>query len=573
MSVNEALRVVRRRWRIIALCVLLGLLGAGVASYLAPRQYSSDVTLYVSLQGRADSSDAAYQASQIAKERVVSYAPLLQDERITQPVIDKLQLGVTSAQLAQRITVTVQPETVVLSAAVTDTSPQRAADIANALADEFVGLVSSLEQPFGPQPPPAAAGQPAPQPTKIGVQVIRPATAVNQPISPNIPFNIALGTALGLLVGLAAAFLRNARDTRIHSVERLREITGVPLLAEIPTERNARMYPLTLGAPPGSARVEAMRKLRTNLQFPHGGRPSRVVVVTSATVGEGKTTTACNLALALADAGARVLIIDLNLRRPDVHHYLQVEPGAGVANVLVGRIAAARATVRWVDGGVDVLPAGPIPANPSELVASRAMGALLDEVRHRYDFVILDTPALLPVTDAAAVAARADGTVLVVRYDRTAEEQVADAVGGLEAVGAPLLGVVLAGTPGTRLIQRDRSGSYPEPDAASVARRPPPAPPAQQPVQGPQPQPPMQSVPAPPTAPVPAATVAAAAAQRPQQTPQANGDAADGAENHNGSTGSNGSNGSSKSTAASADQPTEMLSGNGVERPSPTRRG
>ena len=161
MSVNEALRVIRRRWRIVALCVLLGLLGAGVASYLTPREYSSDVTLYVSLQGRADSSDAAYQASQIAKERVVSYAPLLQDERITQPVIDKLQLGVTSAQLAQRITVTVQPETVVLSAAVTDTSPQRAADIANALADEFVGLVSSLEQPFGRSPrPPRPANRP-----------------------------------------------------------------------------------------------------------------------------------------------------------------------------------------------------------------------------------------------------------------------------------------------------------------------------------------------------------------------------------------------------------------------------
>jgi succinoglycan biosynthesis transport protein ExoP len=574
VSVNEALRVVRRRWRIVALCVLLGLLGAGVASYLTPREYSSDVTLYVSLQGRADSSDAAYQASQIAKERVVSYAPLLQDERITQPVIDKLQLGVTAAQLAQRITVTVQPDTVVLSAAVTDTSPQRAADIANALADEFVGLVSSLEQPFGPQPAAAPAGQPAPQATKIGVQIIRPATAVNQPISPNIPFNIALGTALGLLVGLAAAFLRNARDTRIHSAERLRELTGAPLLAEIPTERNARMYPLTLGAPPGSARVEAMRKLRTNLQFPHGGRPSRVVVVTSATVGEGKTTTACNLALALADAGARVLIVDLNLRRPDVHHYLQVEPGAGVANVLVGRIAAARATVRWVDGGVDVLPAGPVPANPSELVASRAMGALLDEVRHRYDFVILDTPAILPVTDAAAVAARADGTVLVVRYDRTAEEQVADAVGGLEAVGAPLLGVVLTGTPGTRLIHRDRSGSYPEPDPASIARRPPSAPAAQQAGQLPPPAVAQQVVPAPPTAPV--------AQQRPQQPAQPQPATADGAEEsadgaaaaQNGKKGQNGQK-ATASTSASVDQPTEMLTGSGVERPaapSPTRR-
>ncbi len=174
---------------------LLGLAAAGVVTYLTPREYSSDVTLYVSLEGRADSSDAAYQASQIAKERVVSYAPLLQDERITQPVIDRLQLPMTAAQLARHITVTVQPDTVVLSAAVTDTSPDRAAAIANALAEEFVGLVQQLEQPFGPEtaapttaPAPAGARAttapaPAPSPApKIGAQIIRPATAVPVPV-------------------------------------------------------------------------------------------------------------------------------------------------------------------------------------------------------------------------------------------------------------------------------------------------------------------------------------------------------------------------------------------------------
>ena len=115
--------------------------------------------------------------------------------------------------------------------------------------------------------------------------------------------------------------------------------------------------------------------------------------------------------------------------------------------MLSGRIAVKNAVLRWVDGGLDVLPAGPVPFNPSELLASRATAALLDEVRQRYDYVIIDAPAVLPVTDAAAVAARADGVVLVVRYGRTSEEQVAAAVNGLEAVGAPLLGVALTGTP------------------------------------------------------------------------------------------------------------------------------
>jgi polysaccharide biosynthesis transport protein len=471
VSVNEALRIVRGRWRIVVLCLLLALAAAGVATYLTPREYSSDVTLYVALQGRADSSDAAYQASQIAKDRVTSYAPLITDERVTQPVVDQLQLGMTPAQLASHITVTSQPDTVVLSAAVTDTSPDRSAAIANAVAQQFVDLVGQLEQPFGPTPA-AAPGQPAPEPTKIGVTIIRPAVANPVPVSPNVPINLAVGAALGLLVGIAAAFVSNARDTRVRSAERLRALTGAPVLAEIPGDRDARLHPLTLGAASGSARVEAFRKLRTNLQFPEGGRPHRAVVVTSATVGEGKSTTACNLALALADSGCRVLLVDLNLRRPDVDRYLQMEPGAGAANVLAGRIAFHRAVMRWVEGGLDVLPAGPVPVNPSELLTSRAMGALLDEVRAKYDFVILDTPAILPVTDAAAVAARADGAVLVVRHGRTSEEEVAGAVSGLEAVGAKLLGVAVAGGPSPRRRLRRSTQSYPEPYSPSPQPRP-----------------------------------------------------------------------------------------------------
>ena len=471
MSVNEAVRVLRARWRIALLCLLLAVLGAGIVTSLMPRQYTSDVTLYVSLQGQAGGADAAYQASQLAKERVVSYAPLLRDERITQPVIDQLHLATTAPDLAKRITVTVQPDTVVLSAAVTETSPQAAAAIANALAQQFVGLVNDLEQPIGSASP-GAPGQPAPAPAKIGVQIIRPATAIAKPVSPNPVFNLALGATLGLLLGVGAAFLRNARDTTVRSPRRVEELTGAPVLSSVVSDRDSRRHPVTLGAHPGSLQVEAYRKLRTNLQFLEPGKPHRVIVVTSATVGEGKSTTACNLALALADAGNRVVLIDVNLRRPQVEQYLQINPTAGVVNVLAGRIPLRRAVGRWVEGGLDVLTAGPVPFNPSELLASRATAALLDEVRHHYDFVILDTPALLPVTDAATVAARADGVVLVVRYGRTVEEQVSAAVAALDAVKAPLLGVVLIGTPASRL-RPAAGGVVPRagPDAAAAALR------------------------------------------------------------------------------------------------------
>ncbi|HEX5811763.1 MAG TPA: polysaccharide biosynthesis tyrosine autokinase, partial [Pseudonocardia sp.] len=407
------------------------------------------------------------------------YAPLLQDERITQPIIDRLQLPMTAAQLARHITVTVQPETVVLSAAVTDTSPDRAAAIANALAEEFVGLVQQLEQPFGPEtaapttaPAPAGARAPAttapapaPSPApKIGAQIIRPATAVPVPVAPSVPFNLALGAAIGLLVGLAGAFVRDARDTTIRSAAQLRAVTGAPVLAQIATDRGARLHPLTAGAAPASPSVEAFRKLRTNVQFLGPDRPHRVITVASATPGEGTSTTACNLALALADAANRVLLVDLNLRSPSVEQYLGLEPSTGATSVLSGRIPAKRAVRRWAEGRLDVLTAGGTPFNPSELLASRATDALLDEVRPHYDFIIIDTPALLPVTDAAVVAARSDGVILLVQYGSTAEEQVVAALNVLEAVKAPLLGVVLTRTPAPRLREIRRHRPYPEPD-------------------------------------------------------------------------------------------------------------
>lgn len=468
MSLNEALRVLRTRWRVAVLCLLLAVVGAAVVTAALPRQYTSDVTLIVGLQGEAADSDAAYQANQLAKARVVSYAPLLTDERITQPVVDKLKLDVTAVELAKQVTVTAQPDTVLLSAVVTDTSPERAAAIANALAQEFVGLVGQLEQPIGTRV--TVPGQPVPPPSKIGAQIIRPAAPNPAPVSPNVLFNLALGAAIGLLLGIGAAFLRNARDTSVRSARRVEALTGAPVLASVAADRDARRHPVTLGAHPGSAQVEAYRKLRTNLLFLEASKPHRVIVVTSPGVGEGKSTTACNLALALADAGNRVVLIDVNLRRPQVEQYLGIGPTAGVVNVLAGRIPLRRAVGRWVEGGMDVLTAGPVPFNPSELLASRATAALLDEVRQHYDFVILDTPAILPVTDAATVAARADGVVLVVRHGRTVEEQVSGAVNALDAVQAPLLGAVLIGTPPSRL-RRRKGGAYPEPDRTLLPPR------------------------------------------------------------------------------------------------------
>ncbi len=474
MTVDRAILILRERWKIVALCLVLGVLGAGVASYLAPREYSSDVTLYVSLQGPAEDSDEAYQANELAKERVLSYEPLLTDERITQAVIDRLGLAMTPAELAEHITVTVDSDTVVLSAAVRDATPDGAANIANTLAAEFVGLVAQLEEPIGvtPAPPaPPAPGQPAPpaqEPAKIGAEIIRPATPQPTPVSPDTPFNLALGGALGLLIGVVGLVVREARDNTVRSVAELNELTSAPVLAEIAHDRQVSSRPLIVDEPFTSPRAEAFRKLRTNLQFRDGARRHRVVVVTSARMYEGTSTTACNLAVAIAEAGNRVLLVDANLRSPRVADYLGLDPFPGLVDVLAGRMVWQYARQQWNRGGFDVLTAGPYPHNHSQLLASYSLADLLADMRKHYDFIIVDTPALLAVSDAAAVAARADGVVLVVQHRQTSHDQVTAAVESLNAVSARLLGTVITMTKG-RLRRERRVPSYQVP--VSAARR------------------------------------------------------------------------------------------------------
>ena len=170
-------------------------------------------------------------------------------------------------------------------------------------------------------------------------------------------------------------------------------------------------------------------------------------MVTSSMPGEGKTTTLCNLAIAMAAAGSRILVIEADLRRPKVADLLGVERSVGLTNVLAGQVRVQQAIQPWAGGRFDVLASGPLPPNPSELLASEHTEDLLEELREQYDMVLLDSPPLLPVTDAAAVAPATDGAILICRYKETSQTQVKAAVAALEAVSAPLLGTVFTMVP------------------------------------------------------------------------------------------------------------------------------
>jgi len=351
-------------------------------------------------------------------------------------VIRRLDLPQTPEELARQITATSVVDSVLIDVEVTSPSPERAAQMANSVGNVFTRLVDELERPT------TTDGVPP-----VAVRIVQPAVVPTAPSSTGLPVTLALGLLAGLAVGVGAALARNALDASVKSPERLREVAPAPILGTVAYDPQVPKRPLTLHEDPQSPRSEAFRQLRTNLQFVDVDHPRKVIVVTSSVPGEGKTTTVCNLAIAMAAAGSRILVIDGDLRRPKVADLLGVERSVGLTSILAGQVRVAQAIQPWAGGRFDVLASGPLPPNPSELLASEHTEDLLEELRERYETVLIDSPPLLPVTDAAAVAPATDGVILVCRFKQTSQGQVKAAVEALEAVSTPLLGTVFSMVP------------------------------------------------------------------------------------------------------------------------------
>ena len=248
---------------------------------------------------------------------------------------------------------------------------------------------------------------------------------------------------IGLIIGAIGAALREVTDTSVRSVQVLRELTGSPTLAAIDLDRGAGRRPLVVGSDADPARAEAFRSLRANLRFAGAGALPRSVAITSSVAEEGTTTIACNLAIALAEAGARVILVDADLRRPRIADYLGIEAPTGLTNILSYGTAVADVLRPWGPASLSVLPAGPVSTGASELLVSPRFLATLRELEGQADIVIVDAPPLLDVSDAAIIARGCSGAMLVTRQGRTRHEQVVQAVERLMVVRAVLLGTVL----------------------------------------------------------------------------------------------------------------------------------
>lgn len=433
MTLSEYMTALTKRWFIILALLLVGAAAAyGYSQYLE-KQYRSEATVMV-IPNRGESTSELVQGSSYVQNLMQSYAILATSPTVLAPVVDELDLGEAPYTLARRVEVNVPLNTSTMDIRVTDADPERARRTADAIAEQLADAVGA-HSPMGVDDRPA-----------VRIDTISPARTPLAPIAPNTRLNMIIGGVIGGALGVAYALLRHALSGRISNRDELADTTSLPVLGEVALLTEAATLPSTLLAAPSGPVAEAMRSVSAGLRYVDAGRDRRVLMVTSATSGEGKTSISLALALTLAEVGNRVLYVEADLRRPTAASFTDLEGAVGLTTVIIGEAVLADVVQPWGHENLDILLSGKEPPNPGQLVSGGSIKAIIDEARAAYDIVVVDTPPVLAVSDAQWLAPLSDGILLVVRLGRAKRDEVRRSVSALASTRGEAVGVILNGS-------------------------------------------------------------------------------------------------------------------------------
>lgn len=441
MELRDYARILRAHWIVIVAATLVGAALAFGWSSLQPRVYSADTTGIVTAVGGDGTSGSALVGNQLAQSRVKSYLNLGSWRAVAEHAIDELDIDASPDVLVNRVTVTNPVDTTALKVTATGPTPESAQALAQAWLDGMAIEIEKLE------------GGTAETPAAISLIVGDSARLPSTPSSPNTRLNVIIGALAGLALGLVYAFVRHTVDRRVRHPRDIERETGVSVIGTLPLEKSIagerQVIDFSLESQHGVSHhlIESMRELRTNLQFIDVDNPPRVIVVTSSVPGDGKSTVSVNLASSLAAAGQWAILIDCDLRRPVIADIFGMSHDVGLTDVLAGRAELQDVAHRPSrDIPLAVVGAGRIPPNPSELLGSQRMRDFLAEIS-KSAIVILDSPPVLPVTDAAVLAANADGVLVVVSSGKTTFDMLQRAIDNITRTTGRVLGVVLNRVP------------------------------------------------------------------------------------------------------------------------------
>ena len=450
IDLKELLYIFRLRWKLVALMMILALAVSGFVSFRVLKPiYQAEATLFV---GRESGSQiAGIDLSQFSLEQklVVDYREIILSRLVAREVIDTLDLDMGISSFQNRIKVTTVRESRLFKIAFESTEPALARDVANLLSEVIIVKAQDIMD-------------------VKNIQIIDRAETPQNPIRPNKTMNLAIAGVLGLMIGCFMVFLLEYLNQTIKSAKDVERHLHLTTLGEIPAfegeERGKKKGPinplrlkqngrgkrlkqsdnLIAQSDPKAPASEAYRSLRTNIGYLGIDQQIKVIPVTSASPTEGKSTTCANLAISMAQAGKKVLVLEADLRKPKVHHYFNVANDLGLVQILLDGLPYERAIKKVAEQpNLDLICAGFIPPNPAEILGSKKMSQLIETLRPLYDLIILDTPPVGQLTDAAIIGKMTDGMILVVASGETNIDLAKFAKTNLLQAGVNILGVVL----------------------------------------------------------------------------------------------------------------------------------
>ncbi|MGP5699928.1 polysaccharide biosynthesis tyrosine autokinase [Glutamicibacter arilaitensis] len=460
MELKDYWRVLRAHWiAVVAITLIGGLLGAGWAM-VQPKTYAASASGILTTGVNSDIGTATI-GENYAKSRIKSYLDIAKSTTVAQHVATELELSNSPDDLLSRISVSNPVDTATMKVTAEAGSAAGARDLAEAWIVAIGAQVSEIENMD-------TDSKQSSMESIVSFQSLDSALLPQSPVFPNNKLATVAGLLGGAIVAIVYALLRNIFDRRVHSTEEVEKVTEASVIGSIPFykgfEGEQRLLETTGGNDRGEkgrdeyAIAEALRELRTNLQFMSIDNPPRKIVVTSALAAEGKSAIVANLANTIAASGQKVVVIDGDLRRPMVAKNFGLVEGVGLTDVLIGRAEIDEVIQTWgSSGNLFILGAGKIPPNPSELLASNTLHSLIDDLAE-HAIVLIDAPPLLPVTDAAILSARTDGALVVTRSNKTTYDELKAAIGNVRKVNGQILGIIINGV-STRGLQGD-SYSY-----------------------------------------------------------------------------------------------------------------
>lgn len=442
-----------RNWRILAGCLLIGVALGALLTAVSPKMYSASASGVVVVRGSNDIGGLMTSDS-IAKSKAKQFQSLAKSRTVAAEALKMSGVKGNPDAAASAVTVAVPEDTAQINVTVTQSSASGAAKLANSWV---TALSKSIESTTSDQLSNSAGGAEGSTDPIISVQPYVTAPKPSAPSSPNLVLNLALGGILGLAVGGLIVFLRMKSDRRIRGSEALERDFGLSVVGTLPkreeSERRAFLLE-NLGRKVSKSdfrSVESYNELRANLQFMNPDAPPRAIVITSGLPGEGKSTVAANLAVAVAQSGRPVILVDGDLRRPTVADSFGLVKEVGVTTAILnqGKVDDLLQDVHGLPL-MRVLTAGTTPPNPSEIVGSEAFAKMIAHLSEEA-FVIIDAPPVIPVADGAILARRFDGAIMVMDAETANKDALSRSLTVLDKIDADLLGVVLNRVPTGKL--------------------------------------------------------------------------------------------------------------------------